>query len=423
MKRIAYLMSRFPKITETFILYEIVELERRGMQVEIFPLLREREPVSHPEARTLTERAHFARWASVPVILAQLYWLLRRPLAYLDAWRRALAGNLGSPKFLLRALATVPMAAWFARRMVELGTEHIHAHWATHPTLAAYVAHRLTGLPYSFTAHAHDIYVERPMLAEKLRAADFVVTISEYNRRLLADLYGELAAKVQVIHCGVDSAVFQPRQKAAAGETPLLLCVASLEDYKGHAYLIKACARLRDSGRRFRCLLVGDGELRPAIEARIARLGLQDVVVLLGRQPRERVSELLAEADVLVLPSVTTESGKQEGIPVALMEALACEVPVVATAISGIPELVIDGATGLLVPQRDAAALAGALARLCDNPEFGRRLAANGRALVLQEFDLIENTARLYNLLQQSVPLAEASRDLRPISAHHDVLS
>ncbi|MFO7166529.1 MAG: glycosyltransferase [Chloroflexota bacterium] len=400
MKRIAYIVSRFPKITETFILYEILELERLGMAVEVFALVREREPVMHAEARALVARAQYAG-VSAEVLAAQGYWLLRRPGAYIRSWARALAGNIRSPKFLLRALAVVPQAAWFARRMQEQRIEHVHAHWATHPALAAYVVAELTGIPFSFTAHAHDIYVERPMLAEKLARASFAVTISEYNRRLLAELYGPLADKVTVIRCGVDPDVFRPRPERAPRDAPLLLCVASLQEYKGHAYLLEACARLKAAGQPFRCLLVGEGELRAALTAQIERLGLAEEVELLGRQPRHRVSALMAEADVMVLPSVTTGSGKREGIPVALMEALACELPVVATAISGVPELVIHNQTGLLVPERDAAALADALLLLCRDAELGRRLGRAGREHVLRHYNLRRNAEALRALLQR----------------------
>lgn len=398
-KRIAYLMSRFPKLTETFILYEIVELERRGARVELFPLLREREPVAHPEAAAYVERAHYSSPLAPAVLAAQWHWLRRQPLRYLSAWLRAIASNLSAPAFLLRALAVVPLAAWFARRMEQLGVQHIHAHWASHPTLAAYVASQLTGLPFSFTAHAHDIYVARPMLAEKLRAASFAVTISEYNRRLLSELYGGLAAKLAVIRCGADLTLFRPRPPREPSEVLELLCVASLQEYKGHRYLIEACARLRDAGQPFRCLLVGEGEERPRLEAQIAALGLTDAVRLLGRQSREQVSELMAQADVLVLPSVTTASGKREGIPVALMEGLACELPVVATAISGVPELVRDGETGLLVAERDVDGLAAALLRLARDPALGRRLGAAGRERVLRMFDLSRNVGALWALL------------------------
>jgi glycosyltransferase involved in cell wall biosynthesis len=395
-------MSRFPKITETFILIEMLELERQGVRVEIFPLIREREPVQHADAQRMVERAHFCRLFSRSVLDAQIYWLLRRPRAYLRAWWHAVRGNLESPKFLSRALVVVPKAAYAARRMVDLDVDHLHAHYATHPALLAYVVHLLTGIPYSFTVHAHDLYVERPMLGEKVAAASFVVAISEFNRRMLIDLYGATAEeRVIVVHCGIDPALFRPRERREPGELFTIACVASLAGYKGQRYLIDACDVLHQRGVPFQCLLVGEGEDRPHLEAQIRRLGLTDRVRLLGAQPRHKVSELLQQVDALALPSVVMPNGKMEGIPMALMEALAAEIPVVATAISGIPELVRDGETGLLVPERDAAALAEALLRLYTDRDLGRRLASAGRQLVLREFNLEHSVAQLRTLFER----------------------
>ncbi|MGQ9826392.1 MAG: glycosyltransferase [Roseiflexus sp.] len=417
-RTVAYTMSRFPKVTETFILTEMLELERQGVRVEIFPLIREREPVQHAEARTMVERAHFCRLFSRLVLDAQFYWLLRRPGAYLRAWWRAVRGNLESPKFLARALVVVPKAAYAARCMVELGVDHLHAHYATHPALLAYVTHLLTGIPYSFTVHAHDLYVERPMLGEKIAAAGFVVAISEFNRRMLIELYGGTAAeRVVVVHCGIDPTLFRPREQREPGEVFTIACVASLAGYKGQRYLIDACHILRQRGVRFQCLLVGEGEDRPHLEAQIRRLGLEEHVRLLGAQPRHRVSELLQQVDVLALPSVVMPNGKMEGIPVALMEALATETPVVATAISGIPELVRDGETGLLVPERDAVALAEALVRLATDRDLGRRLAAAGRLLVLREFNLEHNVAQLRALFEHDRRMDGRQPILREIEA------
>jgi glycosyltransferase involved in cell wall biosynthesis len=397
--RVAYLTSRFPKLTETFILYEILELERQGVAVEIFPLVRERAATMHAEAAALAARAFDGPPFAPQTALAQVAWLGRNPQTYLSAWRDAVQGNLGSPKFLLRALAVVPQAALFAQECLRRGVQHVHAHWATHPTLAAYVINRLTGIPFSFTAHAHDIYVERAMLEEKIRAASFVVTISDYNRRLLAELYGPAAAaKIQVIHCGVDLRVFTP--PAAAPDGPLtMLCVGSLQEKKGQRYLIEACGALARAGRDVRCLLVGEGETRSALEALIAQHGLSGRVQLLGAQPRDRVQALLAEAHLAVLPSISTSSGRQEGIPVALMEAMAMGLPVVATRISGVPELVEHEVNGLLVSDRDVPALAAAIARLADDPALRERFGAAGRATVERAFELRRCAAELRALL------------------------
>jgi colanic acid/amylovoran biosynthesis glycosyltransferase len=419
--RLAYLMSRFPKATETFILYEILELQRLGHVVEIFPLVLERESVLQPGAAALVERAHDLRPWSRRVLAAQLHWLRRRPAAYVGSWLGAIRGTIRSPRFLLRALVAVPIGAAIARQVVDLDLDHIHAHWATHPTLAAWVAARLSGRPYSFTAHAHDIQVERAMLDEKIRSARFVVTISEANRRLLTGWYGKTAeAKTIVIHCGADPAVFAPPDVNAAGAPERgpadadpaatrppapgsLVCVASLQPQKGQRHLVEACGLLRDRGRAVRCTFVGEGEERPALEALIHALGLGDVVTLLGAQPRDRVVAIVEAADVVVQPSVVLRSGKTEGIPVALMEALAAERAVVASEVSGIPELVVDGVTGVLVPPGDAAALADAIERLLDDPALRARLGTAGRRKVLEEFDLHRNTALLAERFRQSV--------------------
>ena len=416
--RVAYLMSRFPKLSETFVLYEMLELERIGVRVEVFPLVREREVTLQPGAEDLVRRAHDYRPASRTVLAAQWYWLRRRPRRYLGTWGRAIAGNVRSPKFLVRTLATVPLGAAFARRIVALDIDHVHAHWATHPALAAWVVSRLTGRTYSFTAHAHDIYVERPMLAEKLRGAAFAVTISDYNLRLLTGWYGRLADRVEVIHCGVDVAVFRPRPLHADGRPPAdarfeVLSVATLQPQKGHALLVAAARRLVDRGIALRVRIVGEGEERPALEAAIAGAGLTEHVLLLGRQPRDRVAELLGEADVVVQPSIVLPNGKTEGIPVALMEALASRVPVVATAVSGVPELVEDGVTGRLVPPGDDGALADGLADLQRDPGLAARLADAGHARVLAQFDLRTNTRRL---AERFVAVARAAgRDVSPL--------
>jgi glycosyltransferase involved in cell wall biosynthesis len=413
--RLAYLMSRFPKATETFILYEILELERLGHHVEIFPLVREHEAVVQPGAAALVGRAHDLRPWSRPVLAAQVHWLRRRPTAYLGSWLGAIRGTIRSPRFLVRALAAVPIGAAIGRAVVELDLDHIHAHWATHPTLAAWVASRLSGRPYSFTAHAHDIYVERAMLDVKIRDARFVVTISEANRRLLETWCGAAAtARVVVIHCGADPAVFAPPGGAAGRgsdvaapdqpeRVPALVCVASLQPQKGQRSLVEACAILRDRGRTIRCTLVGEGEERPALEAEIRRLELGDVVTLAGALPRDRVALIVGAADIAVQPSIVLASGKTEGIPVALMEALAAERAVVASRVSGIPELVVDGATGLLVEPGDATALADAIERLLDDPTLRSTLGRAGRRKVLEEFDLARNTALLAERFRRSV--------------------
>jgi colanic acid/amylovoran biosynthesis glycosyltransferase len=393
--KVAYIMSRFPKLTETFVLYEMLALQQQGVGVEIFPLINERTNVMHDEAKPFAARARYQPMLSWPILKAQWHFLRTQPRAYLGLWWEVLHGAWGSANYVIGGLGILPKAARFAEEMQALGVMHIHAHFANHPTVAALVAHRLTGIPFSFTAHAHDLYVDRHMLKQKVRAAAFVVAISEYNKTLIIQHCGEdVRDKIVVIHCGVDTSLFRPREKAPGGPFTIV-CVGALEEKKGQTHLIEACRLLKQRNIDFVCHLIGEGQTRPDLERQIQQADLASVVRLEGGRPRAEVLRMLEQADVVALPSIQAKSGKMEGIPVALMEPLACEVPVISTRISGIPELVEDGVTGLLVPPADPAALAGALERLAYDPELGRRLGRAGRAKVLNEFDLADNTTQL----------------------------
>ncbi len=401
--RLAYLMSRFPHLPETFILREMNELERQGWQIDLFPLISQSQPVMHAEAAQWIERAHRVPFFSSEGLAANAQALLRapRPVARLVA--RTLWENRSSFNYLVRAVALFPKAVQMARLMQQRGVQHIHAHYASHPALAAWIIHRLTGISFSVTVHAHDIFVRRAMLATKLRDAAFIVAISEFNREFLAREVGPwVRATCHVVHCGIEPERYAPRAALPAPRARFeILSIGSLQPYKGQRFLLDACALLAQQGVDFRCRIIGGGEERAALERQIAALGLGEQVFLLGAQPQDEVARLLPSAHCYVQPSIVTPSGKMEGIPVALMEALACSLPVVATAISGIPELVRAEQTGLLVPPADPAALAQALLALRDDPSRAARLGEAGRALVLAEWELRANVARLAALFER----------------------
>ncbi|MEE8164175.1 MAG: glycosyltransferase, partial [Myxococcota bacterium] len=263
--RVAYVMSRFPKLTETFVLDEILELERNGIAVEVFPLWRERADVVHPEARPIVARAHFTPTLDAAILRDNFRCMATTPLLYLRTFATLVRANLRSARFLIAALAIFPKACSFALRMQALGVRHVHAHFASHPAAAAFVVGRLSSIPWSFTAHGSDLHREQAMLREKVAEARFVVAISEYNRRLILDCVGDrFADKVSVIHCGVDPECYtQGFSESGALE---IACIGTLHAVKGQHVLLDACALLSARGIEWRCHLIGDGPDRRELE-------------------------------------------------------------------------------------------------------------------------------------------------------------
>jgi colanic acid/amylovoran biosynthesis glycosyltransferase len=420
--KIAYVLSRFPKLTETFILYEILAVERQGVHVEIFPLLRARRTATHvegasifaklverlrpgrgpvlmhPEAVELVARAHYVPFISRAIFAANWRELRRNPAEYVRTLAILVRRNIGSANLLLGGLAIFPKAVSFAEQIRRLNVTHIHAHFANHPAAAAWVMARLTGISFTFTAHGADLQVDQHMLCQKACDALRVVTISRHNRELIQQTCGKrLSSKVVVIHCGVDTTALRPNARTVArpGEPFQILCIGTMYEVKGHRYLVDACRILAERGQKFECHLVGHGPLRRELELQVRSANLSGSVVFEGERTRSEVVELLNRSQVLVLPSVPTESGRREGIPVVLMEAMASGLAIVASAISGIPELVKNEQSGLLVAPRDPEAIAAAIIRLAADVELRHRLALAGRRTIEAEFDLEANADAL----------------------------
>jgi colanic acid/amylovoran biosynthesis glycosyltransferase len=402
--RVGYVLKMFPRFSETFILNEVLELERQGMDLRIFSLKQPDEGVVHADVARVRAPVTY-----VPESL------LRATLAYAAAHREVFRRN--RPRYL-RCLS---IALWRALKKRRLGAlkrflqagflapllrreriGHVHAHFATSATAVALHLHDLTGVSYSFTAHAKDIFrhtVESDSLERKLRASRFAVTVSDYNRRYLADFEG--SERVVRIYNGLEIDRYAPNG-AAREQPPLVLAVGRLVEKKGFADLIRACALLRESGPAFQCLIVGKGELEGELRRLIEELGLGGQVELAGPIPRERLLSVYRRASVVVAPCVIGSDGNRDGLPTVVAEAMAIGVPVVATDVTGIPELVKDGRTGVLVPQRQPEALATAIGRVLADPAWAGALARAGRARVERDFDLRVNVARLRGLLDEA---------------------
>jgi glycosyltransferase involved in cell wall biosynthesis len=401
---IGYILKMYPRFSETFVLSELLELERQGVELHIYSLKepddgifhadvsRLRAPVTYlPESPLLAPRAYAAAHLRVFGWNRRHYLHLLR----LTLWRAV-------KRRRSRAFKRFLQAGYIAPLVRREGIAHVHAHFASTAASVAFHLHELAGITYSLTAHAKDIYrdaVDADSLARKLGSARFAVTVSDYNRRYLAGLNG--GGPLLRIYNGLDLQQFSPDRRVPE-RPPLVLAVGRLIEKKGFDDLIRACAVLRREGCEFRCRIVGKGPLRSILRDLIKDLGLEAHVELAGPMPREALLEEYRRASVLVAPCVVGSDGNRDGLPTVITEAMALGVPVVATDVTGIPELVEEGRTGFLVPQRDPRALAGAIRRVLDDPGGAELLARAGRERVEERFDLRTNVAELRALLERA---------------------
>lgn len=394
---VAYVVSRFPKTTETFVYRESKALRNLGKKVSLFSMVEERGSLLQPEASEAADEVAFLLRPRSAV--AGLRWLVRRPVTLVGLIVILVTRSIRHPAYLVRCPADLLAGCQLAHEVRRRGIDHIHAHFATHAGLVAHVASSLSRVPYSVMVHAHDLDTPQPMLDRKLGSATFVATTSERNRSTIATDLG--VPQVHVVRCGVPLDRFEwrrPRPTPERGHWEIV-CVGALVAYKGHSVLLDACRDLVDAGFGFRCRLIGEGPDRPQVEARIRELHLDGVIELLGAIPSDDVVCNLDAADVFVLPSIVEADGRTEGVPVAAMEALAVGVPAVVSAVAGVPELIQHERTGLLVTPGDRRSLVDALRRQCTDRASAERMSRAGREWVEAEFELGLNAERLAVLL------------------------
>jgi glycosyltransferase involved in cell wall biosynthesis len=392
---VAYLLKMYPRFSETFVLAEMLELERQGLPLHVYSLKKPDDGIFHADVAKL--RARVTYLPESPLIAPRTYAAAQRRLATTDPRRYASALTTAIARRRGTALKHFLQAGLIAGLLERHSVTHVHAHFASGPAAVALHLHRLTGVSYSVTAHAKDIYIDgidRAALAAKLRAARFAVTVSDYNRRHLADIADP--DRLVRIYNGLDLERFAPNG-AHPDDPPLILGVGRLIEKKGFADLIRACAKV---GPRARCVIVGKGALERELRALARELDAD--VELAGPLPRERLLDLYRRAAMVVAPCVVGSDGNRDGLPTVLIEAMALEVPVISTDVTGIPELVEHERTGLLVPQHDPDAIAAAIERMLADRAVAAALAANARERVEREFDLRRNAARLRGLLEEA---------------------
>ncbi len=403
MKPVGYLLKRFPRLSETFVINELAALHDRGMTVEVFSL-------HHPEPdqqKALLRDLDLPVWYLPDRTMLRTLSVVKRNFSRGDERRASLRRWLGGTSTTRRHATMQFQAAALAALAQKRGIRHLHAHFASDATTVALLASRLSGLPFSFTAHAKDIYhrydgsgENQALLRSKLREARFVVTVSEYNRRHLLELAGG-SGTIHRLYNGVD--LKRLRLHPGPREAGHILAVGRLVEKKGFSDLLAACALLRERKVDFHCTVIGEGPEREVLERQMNELSLQKRVTLTGARPHPVVLEWMRRAAVFALPCVIANSGDRDGLPTVLLECLALGTPIVSTRTAGIPEIIADTGNRLIEPNRPEA-LAQALEEVLamsdhQRAEVGRRGRRRAEAL----FDLHANAARLADWLAASV--------------------
>ncbi|MDO4681597.1 MAG: glycosyltransferase family 4 protein [Lautropia sp.] len=394
--KIGYVLKRYPRFSETFVVNEILALEAAGVDVEIFAL----GPV---------QETHFQEAiARVKAPVRRVRHQFHDPMLF---WQLLVEARQALPGFRTHAdmadhydAYTVGQALVLAMKARQQGIQHFHAHFGTQAATIARLAGAFADIPYSFTAHAKDIYhqYDEPVeLDLKIRDAAFTVTVSDYNLRHLRETFGATPGNSHRIYNGLDLGRF-PYQPPAPNSRHIM-AVGRLVEKKGFPTLIEAMALLRDRGIDCHCTLIGDGPLRGELKARAAELNLQDRVSLPGPKTQAQVIQMLREAVMMVAPSIISKGGDRDGLPTILVEAMALGVPCISTDVVGIPELIQHEHTGLCIPPNDPTALADAMARLLDDGSLRQFLSKQARDLVESDYDVHRNTRQLRDLFQQSI--------------------
>lgn len=401
-RKIAYIISRFPALTETFILREIEELKRRGIGVEIFSLYNVKlNKTMHCGALELAKSTWYLPFfLSLRVWKSGFFYFKTQPICTFEILRKIIQEHLANPILLLKSLVVFPKALMIAKILKDTKITRIHAHWATVPTTVAWIISKLNDCSFTFTAHAWDIFKVDTMLEYKIHAAKKIITCTSFNKKYILEKFPNINPdKIAVIYHGLDLKRFSPCIKTQESIFTIF-SIARLEKVKGIHHLLEACYLIRQRGIPFRCRIIYvNGNFKKEIFQLYHKLGLEECVQFTPEMPQEELLKYYKTADCFVLPCVVTEDGNRDGIPNVVLEALAMELPVVTTSVSGIPEVVKDGQTGLLVRPGNVKEIASAIERLYRDRKLRDVLGQAGRQIVYQKFEISTSVDRLLNYI------------------------
>lgn len=408
--KLAFIVTEFPKTTETFVMRDVMDLHRLGCDVRIFHLTHfNTGDTIHDFARpTLDWATDYPYLLSGSVIAATWRSLRKQPAVVLKLTRDIITGCRRDPVMMLKSLFILPKSLRIAAELEQWKADHVHAAYAGHPATAAWIIHRMTGIPFSCSSHAHDLFETQALLSTKLPEAAFVRTISEYNRAFILQHVPQLADRPPVvIHVGNYVDDLSPVQDRPRNGFRLLY-VGSLEYRKGVDLLLRAAAQLELDDWHLDVL--GDGPEGASLSRLAETLGIAGRVTFHGRKRNEAVQQAMREASLLVVPSRIGPRNQTEGLPTVIVEAFSLELPVIATRLTGIPEIVRQDETGILFEMEDVDGIAAAITRVAADPDTAAAWARAGRRLVEREFDQRVNAARLFDLISDAMGPASRAR-------------
>ncbi|MCA8959684.1 MAG: glycosyltransferase [Planctomycetes bacterium] len=403
--RVCYILKMFPRLSETFILNEILSLERQGVEVSVISLMHPADGRFHGRLSELELTVDYLPKDKIEVYWERIRGELREFAPPLEDWKSAVrfAERHHIPKDLDLVLRSVIVAGLLRSR----GVHHVHAHFATISTRVAALAHLMTGMPFSFTSHAKDIFretVDRGLYRDLVELSRFNITVSDFNREyILEHTPGVDSEKIVRLYNGIDLDYFRPAE--GPRDPNHIVSVGRLVPKKGFDVLLRAARELQERGSALHFTIVGDGEDRDALHALHRELGLGDRVRFVGALAQEEVRKLYGVAGLTALACIPDDIGNRDALPTTLLESLACGVPAVSTRLTGVPEIV-TGTTGAIVEPGDADALARALAQMATEVDEPMRQRCRARAEEL--FDLHRNAGILRSHFERSVK--ESSR-------------
>ncbi len=391
MSGFAYLFERFPSFGQTFCYREVAELDRQGVTPPIFSIRRPKaEPPQDWDPKIIARVHYLPEEAELVPEIDRLLKQKALPTGVVD-----LLAGWGRRTDFLRLY----QAIYVALRLEEKGIHHVHAHFAGMAARTAFWIDKFFAIRFSFTGHANDIFAPGDFkigLDQVMESARAIVTVSDFGAHFLNEQFPGSAAKIHRVYNGIDLAAF--RRADFSSPIPSIIAVGRLIEKKGFADLIRACELQRKRGRKFRCQIIGEGPLEEPLRRQIDHCGLQGQVELAGPHPQNEVRSRLAGATLFVLPCIAEPSGAMDNLPTVIMEAMAAGLPVVSTQIAGVPEMVIESETGLLVPPNNPSALAEAMEKLIVDPALAKRFGQAGYERACALFSIEKNVRELLRL-------------------------